>query len=359
MGLLSKKSYVGIDLGTHSIKAVQVDRAGSMWRVTHSAAAPTPPDTIRDGVVVDGPRLSEAIRQMLRNAGITATSAHIAAAGGSVFVRVVPFPIMSEAVLRKSIKYEAGRYVPGSVDDSYVEFEIIGPISETQMNVLIVAAPRDIVESRIDACRNAGLTVESVDIEVFASYRSLLETSPDFVPGDTTVALVDIGASSTNVTVINRGVIEMNRSFPSGGQVLTDELKRKFNLNDEDAELGKSQLDVRQILTPNGAQDNPPLKVIQSQLEDLVREIRRSMNYFQSQQSESGAGRQIEKVYLSGGGANMEGIAEFLTQRLSVDVEARGVFSNPRLLPPEPTYGPGRDIAVASGLALRTYGKDI
>lgn len=359
MGLFSKKSYVGIDLGTHALKAVQVDRSGSLWRVTHTASAPTPPDTIRDGVVADIPRLSEAIRQLLKNGGITATSAHIAAAGGSVFVRPVLFPKMPEAALRKSIKFEAGRYVPGSVEDSYIEFEILGPVNENQMNVLIVAAPKDIVESRIQACVGAGLEVESVDIEVFAAYRSLLETSTDFVPGESTVALVDIGASSTSVSVINKGVFAITRSFPTGGQALSDELKRKFNLNDDDAELGKAQLDVKLLLNPDSVQDNPPLKVISTQLEDMVREIRRSLNYFQSQQNDGGEARQIDKVYLTGGGANMEGLADFLSNRLNVEVEARGIFANPRILPPDPTFGAGREIAVASGLALRSYGKDL
>jgi type IV pilus assembly protein PilM len=358
MGLFSKKSYVGIDLGTHALKAVQMDRSGDMWRITHSAAAPTPPDTIRDGVVVDIPRLSESIRDLLRNGGITATSAHIAAAGGSVFVRPVAFPKMPEAVLRKSIKFEAGRYVPGSVEDSYIEFEILGPISDTQMNVLIVAAPKDIVESRIQAVQGAGLEVESVDIEVFAAYRSLLETSPEYMPEESTVALVDIGAGSTSVSVISKGVFLMNRSFNTGGQALSEELKRKFSLNDEDAELGKSQLDVKQLLKPEGGDDNPPLKTIQPQLEEMVREIRRSMNYFTSQTGEGGEARQIDKVYLTGGGATMEGLAEFLSERLGVEVESRGIFGNPRILPPDPTFGPGRDIAVASGLALRSYGKE-
>ena len=357
MGLFTNKSFVGIDLGTHALKAVQVEKSGNTWRVSHSATVPTPPDCIRDGVVTDQDALADAIRQMLRNGGITASSAHIAAAGGAVFVRVVPFPKMTEAVLRKSIKYEAGRYVPGSVEDSYIEFEIVGPLNETQMNVLIVAAPKDIVESRIKACEAAGLDVESVDIEVFASYRSLLEISPDYDLAESTVAMVDIGASSTSVSVINKGVFAMNRSIPAGGRALTEELKKRFNLSEEDAETGKAQLDVRGILPNSGVDEVPPLKVIQPQLEDLVREIKRSMNYFQSQQSESGEGRQVEKIVLSGGGAKMNGLSEYLAQRLNMEVVAPGVFTNPRILPNGPDAGPGHEVAVASGLALRSFGR--
>jgi type IV pilus assembly protein PilM len=357
MGLFTKRTYVGVDLGTHALKAVQVEKSGNMWRISHAAVAPTPPDCIRDGVVSDQDSLSAALKQMLKNGGISATNAHIAAAGASVFVRVVPFPKMAEAVLRKSIKYEASRYVPGSVEDSYIEFEIIGPINDTQMNVLIVAAPKDIVESRIRACEAAGLEVESVDIEVFAAYRSLIETSPNYDISDSTIALVDIGASSTSVSVINKGVFSMNRAIPSGGRSLTDELKKRFNLEDEDAEEGKAQLDVRGFLPSTGIEETPPLRVIQPQLEDMVREIRRSMNYFQSQQAESGEGSVVDKIVLTGGGAKLTGLSEYLTQRLSMPVESPGVFSNSRILPPEADFGAGEDLAVASGLALRSYGK--
>lgn len=359
MGLFTKRTFVGVDLGTHALKAVQVEKSGNMWRISHAAIAPTPPDCIRDGVVTDQESLAGALKQMLKNAGISATDAHIAAAGGAVFVRVVPFPKMPEAVLRKSIKYEASRYVPGSIEDSYIEFEIVGPINETQMNVLIVAAPKDIVESRIKACEAAGLEVESVDIEVFASYRALVETAPGFDPLESTVALVDIGASSTNVSVINKGVFAMNRSIPTGGRTLTEELKKRFQLNDEDAEEGKAQLDVRGFLPSSGVEESPPLRVIQPQLEDMVREIRRSMNYFTSQQAETGDGRAVDKVLLTGGGASLTGLAEYLTQRLNLPVEAPGVFSNSRILPPTSDVGQGQDLSVASGLALRSYGKPV
>jgi len=141
MGFLKKKAFVGIDLGHHTIKAVQIESTPSGWKVTKSVSAVTPIDCIKDGVVVDPQAMGDAIKIMLRGAGIAATSANIAAAGGSLFVRPVAFPKMSEAALRKSIKFEASRYVPGTVEDSFVEFEILGQINETQMNVLIVAAP--------------------------------------------------------------------------------------------------------------------------------------------------------------------------------------------------------------------------
>ena len=195
-----KKSYVGIDIGHHAIKAVQVDKTSGGWKLGRVGWVRTPADAVKEGVIVDTEAVGAALKQCLREAHITATGANIAVAGGSVVVRTVRIPKMSDATLRKSIKYEAGRYVPSSIEDSYIEFEIIGDVDEMQMDVMIVAAPKDVVESRIKACAEAGLEVDIVDVEPFCAYRSLLENEPSSVFAGKTVALVDIGSSTTSMS---------------------------------------------------------------------------------------------------------------------------------------------------------------
>src|SRR5689334_1410597 len=162
MGLFAKKSSVGIDFGHHTIKAMQLEKAADGWKVTKMATAPTPREAIKDGVITDPSLMGLVLRQMLKEHHISATSAHVAVSGGSVVVRPVRIPKMAEAALRKSMKLEAGRYVPSSADESYVEFEILGDADDAQMDVLVVAAPKDLVETRIKACEEAGLEVESV-----------------------------------------------------------------------------------------------------------------------------------------------------------------------------------------------------
>ena len=163
--LFRKKAYAGVDLGTNSIKVAQIESVGDHWSVTKHAEVPTPVDAVKDGVVVDCDQVAGALKQALRDARINATSAIIGVAGGSVIVRTVRIPRMPEATLRKSIRFEAGRYVPSSVEDSFIEFEILEDAPENQMDVLIVAAPRELVKSRVETCAKAGLEVEIVDIE--------------------------------------------------------------------------------------------------------------------------------------------------------------------------------------------------
>ncbi len=357
MSFFSKKSVVGIDMGHHSIKAVQLERHGQDWKVTKTATVPTPADSIRDGVVIDAQSVTAAIKAMMKEAHMSATTANIAIAGPSVFVRTVKMPKMAEVTLRKSIKFEAGRYVPGSPEDCYIEFEIIGPTEDGQMDVLIVAAPKEIVNSRVEAVEAAGLDVEIVEIEAFSMFRSLIEADKERDYSETTVALVDVGALTTNLSVIADGKFSMTRSIPHGGNVLTDALKGYFKLESADAEAGKAQLDLRELLEDNKPKENPPLRVLQPHIDELVREIRRSLNYFQSQQGEGAQTKQIDAVIVTGGGTKLAGLADYVGHRLSLEVCEAGVFSNPRFVHAGPAEESGLDLAIASGLAMRAGAK--
>ena len=355
MLFMAKKAYVGLDLGHYAIKAVQLERTPGGWKVTRAASVPTPEESIKDGVVVDPTTMGAAIKALLKDAHISAGSAFVAVAGASVVVRTVRIPAMPEATLRKSIKFEAGRYVPTSVADSYIEFEILGPADEeNQMDVLIVAAPKEIVESRIQACQEAGLDVEAVDVEPFAAFRSLVESDEENGWLGGTVALIDIGATNTSMSVVRDGVFSMTRSIPNGGKTLTEALKSYFKLSDEDAESGKRQLDVSDLSDDAKAKENPPLKVLQSHLDDLVREIRRSLNYYQSQQTEAAA-NPVTKVLITGGGSKLPGITQYLSQKLQLPAYSAGVLANSRFIHSGPPEESGLDLAVASGLAMRTH----
>jgi type IV pilus assembly protein PilM len=247
--------------------------------------------------------------------------------------------------------------VPNSPEDSYIEFEILGHVDETQMDVLMVAAPKDIVDSRMQACLQAGLEVDSVDIEAFALYRSLIESDLEHDWSDATIALVDVGASTTSMSVVNKGTFAMTRNLPSGGQALTDALKSFFKLSDEDAEAGKAQLDLKELLEEAKPKENPPLRVVQPQLDDLVREIRRSLNYYQSQQNEAMPVGKVTHVLLSGNAAKMPGLAEYVAHKLSIESLALGVFDNPRFTNGLPFEDSGLGLAVATGLAMRAHAK--
>jgi type IV pilus assembly protein PilM len=354
MGLFAKQSTVGIDFGHHSIKVMQLEKVSDGWKVVKLASAPTPREAMKDGVIVDTSLMGLVLKQLLKEQHISATSAHIAVSGGSVVVRQVRMAKMAEAALRKSMKFEAGRYVPSSADDSYVEFEILGDADESQMDVLIVAAPKDIVETRLQACEQAGLEVESVDIEAFAIYRSVVEADPSRDWSGKTIAIIDVGATTTNVSVVPNGLFAMSRTIPNGGQMLTEALKNYFKLSDEDAESGKAQLDFRELTNDVVPRENPPLRVLQPHVDDLVREIRRSLNYYQSQQQDAKTSS-VDALLITGGGAKLAGLTEYIGHKLGIETTSLDVYQNPRFL--HSSEGSGIDLSVASGLAMRAFGR--
>lgn len=352
------KSLIGLDIGHHSIKAVTIERTGNGWRVAKTGSVPTPPDSVKDGVVIDQASVGDAIKSLMRESRIGATGAIIAVSGGTVVCRIVRIPKMPEATLRKSIKFEASRYVPNSADDSYIEFEIVGYSDDGQMDVLIVAAPRDIVESRVLACVAAGLDVEIVDIGAFAAYRSLVEADQLQNYGETTIALVDIGSTTTNMSVVECGVFTMTRTITQGGQTLTDALKQYFKLSEQDAESGKAQLDITELVNDKAPKENPPLRVIQPHLDELVREIRRSLNYYQSQQKEGTQANSISQILLCGGSAALTGMPEYISHKLGIPATAVKLYGNPRISGNEPERPSAQyDLAVAAGLAMRAHAK--
>jgi len=358
LNMFRKKSFIGLDLGYNSIKAVQVERTAGGWKLSRVHTTPTPSDSIKDHVVVDPAAVAAAIRNLMRTARLSATSAVIGVAGGSVIVRNVRIPKMAEATLRKSIKFEAGRYVPSSIEDSFIEFEILGDAGDNQMDVLIVASPREIVESRVRACEMAGLEVEIVDIDAFAMYRALVEAAPDNDLADSTIALVDIGATTTNVSVVSKGVFSMTRSIPQAGHTLTEALKTYFRLSDEDAETGKAQLDLSTLIDDTKVIENPPLRVMQPHVDDLIREVRRSLNYYHQQQTENGTPNPVTHLIVSGGGSKMTGLQEYFAHKLGLEVSRIGVLDNPRFVYAG-TEEPGDclELSVASGLAMRAFAK--
>lgn len=174
--LFGKETVVGIDIGSSCIKAVQIEPTAHGWELVNAAVMPTRPEAIKECVIFNVADVAADIKTMLKNAGIKANGAICAISGPQVIVRQVQFPKMPEAMLRKSVKYEASKHISSSMEDSVVEFQILGDVPDSNMmNVMLVAAPRDVVFSRVSALEAAGLEPVVVDVEAFSIIRSFIE----------------------------------------------------------------------------------------------------------------------------------------------------------------------------------------
>lgn len=347
--LFGKETIVGLDIGSRQIKVIAAEPiGGDRWRIVRADCCPTPPDAIKDGIVVEREATAAAIRSLLLNATLThASGAVVAVAGPGVIVRQVQLPKMSEAALRKSVRYEAAKYISTSVDDCCVEFEILGPSPDydDKMDVMLVAAPLEMIGSRLASLELAGLEPIAVDFEAFAVQRALIDLSPTAPGAGVSIAVLTIGASASELSIVCNGHFTLTRSIAIGGDSITNGVKHSQKVSFDEAEGIKRGVDMSSLLKPEEHREGAELaKSVQPIIDEILREVRRSINYFKSQFVEgsislpntnettddaSGLG-QVGKMVITGGGALLVGLERYMAARLGMTVEIWNSFENPR-----------------------------
>lgn len=361
-GVFNKQSVIGLDLGSYAIKAVQVEPTRTGWRLLQIAQCPTPADAIRDGVIVQPQEVAEAIKRLLRENAFRASAAITAIAGASVIVRQVTLPKMTEAMLRKTIRYEASKYVSTSIEDSYVGFEILGDMehvpaegeqeenAEKQMQVLLVVAPREMVDAQIRTMELAGLEALAIEVEAFALYRALFEINKVAIAKleGHPAAIIDIGASYTNLYIASGDGFFLTRNIPIAGDAFTQTTQNVLRCSWAEAERFKRTVDFRQLLKRRSTrsrasagdeesaqehvsneQEEAVLRALQAQTDELLREVRRSLHYYQSQFPEGSPQGQVTSLVITGGSSQLGGFAEYASARLGLEVEPGDPFNNP------------------------------
>lgn len=360
-GVFNKQGVVGLDLGSYMMKAVQVEPTRTGWRLLQIAQCPTPADAIRDGVIVQPQEVAEATKRLLRENAFRASAAVTAIAGAPVIVRQVTLPKMTEAMLRKTIRYEASKYVSTSIEDSYIGFEILGDVehapaegeqtesAEKQMQVLLAVAPREMVDAQIRTLEMAGLEVLAIEVEAFALYRALFEINRVAMAKleGRPAAIVDIGASCTNLYIVSGDGFFLTRNIPIAGDAFTQTAQNVLHCSWSEAERFKRTIDFRQLLkrrsarsrapgdeessqeNASGAQEEAVLRALQGQVDELLREVRRSLHYYQSQFPEGSPQGQVTSLVITGGSSQLGGFAEYASARLGLEVEPGDPFNNP------------------------------
>lgn len=330
--LFGKEIVIGVDIGSAHIKAVQVEAHRDSFRVTRAAQQRTPPNTVRDGIVTDREAVAGAIRQMIKAAGIVATGAVIAVSGPTVSVRQIRVPKMTELALQKSARFEAAKYISANVEESYLAFDILGAVQEddNQMEVMLVAAPREMLDSRMDALERAGLEAIAVDLEAFALQRSIVDCNRRMFEDGQLRALVDIGAAHTEVSLLAGASFALTRSIPIAGDTFTDALKNQLRVDIAEAERRKTELDLTLLMSGGGDPEMmETVKSVQSVMDELLREIRRSVNFYQSQLPEGSVAQPLTEILLAGGSAQMGGLPSYISARLGTPSRLADPFESP------------------------------
>lgn len=314
------KKIVGLDIGSSSIKLAEVINSSHGYVLNQFLQIPLPKGIIIEGILADAQALSSTIKELFKKSGLRRQGIATSLSGNSVIIKKVTFAQMEETELRDLIKDEGGKYLPfDNMDDVNYDFQILGDneFNSNQMDVIIVAAKKDIVNSYLDALTSAGLNVMIMDVDSFA-LETMYEANYQY-ENDEIVVLVNIGASITNINVIKSGMSIFTRDFTLGGNSITEALQGKYNITFDEAEKNKIE-----CLSDNQQDDEELKNSILDFAEPICSEIERSIDYFRS----TFGGENIKHIFLSGGSARISGLPETLSQRLNIETEIINPFFN-------------------------------
>ncbi|MCX8069583.1 MAG: pilus assembly protein PilM, partial [Thermodesulfovibrionales bacterium] len=270
-------------------------------------------------IIEDKGAASQALTELLQKNKIKSTNAIISVSGhSSVIIKRITIPKMKEEDLSNSIKFEAEQYIPFDINDVNIDFQILGDTHEgsDQMDVILIAVKKSVVKDYLDVVENAGLVPVLVDLPHFAM-SNIFEHSYGLFENET-IALINIGANSTNINIIRNGMPLFTRDTPIGSIVHSEALMQEYNVTIQDAERLKKGLSVEDVPPENATY------TIISSSEEIFSDIQRSMDFFRSSVSEE----DIVKVFLSGSVAMTKGFASAMAERLLVPVEPINPFNN-------------------------------
>lgn len=315
-----KKDAVAFDIGSNSIKVVQMHKAKKGWELQKMGIAELPPEAIVDGSIIDSITVTNTIKDLVKEHGIKLKDAVSSLTGHSVIIKKVNFPAMTEDELAESIHWEAEQYIPFPVTDVNIDFQILGTDSEGrgQMEVMLVAVKKDVINDYTNVIKEAGLNPVVIDVDSFA-LENMMEINYPVAPGEN-IAMVNIGASITSISIIFGGLTVFTRSIPMGGNQFTEEIQRQFNLSFKDAEALKTGKD-----TTHAAEAGEALpQVIEGVSTNLAFEVKRSLDFFLG----GSHGSYINKIFLSGGSSKTAGLQQIMQEKTDMPVEIADPFKN-------------------------------
>ncbi|MFA4829980.1 MAG: type IV pilus assembly protein PilM, partial [Thermodesulfovibrionales bacterium] len=291
--IFGAKGSIGLDIGSSYFKVVQLKDTKKGYELELFDMLPIAPEIIVDGAIIDSLRLVDALKELIKKSRIKTKNAVIGVSGhASVIIKRISLPEMSEEDLAESIKFEAEQYVPFDIEDVNLDFQILGPREEPgQMDVILVAVKKDIINEYVTVVKEAGLNPLVVDVDAFA-LENMYEVNYEIEP-NRNVALVNIGASTINMNILKGGVSVFTRDSSLGSNLHTEALQKAFEVTYENAERLKRGEPVE------GVAPEDAYATIISASEDIISEIARSLDYYKS----TTLHEDINEVILSGGGA--------------------------------------------------------
>jgi len=358
--LLGGKSSVGgLDLGSNTVKLAQIAKTPTGFQLSKLAVGPTPAQAFKDGIIVDARLLADKVRELILNNKLNISRVVGAVYGQSVVIRPINMTQMTARELQHAIRFEAERYLPYPVAEANISGLVLrGEVEgeDKTMEVLLVAAPNDLVKNTQDVIKMAVLEPHAIDIEPFALVRSLqLTIDPEIF--QKTVALINMGATFTGISIFKGGVLRHHRTVTVAGNSFTKAIGQSLNLSFEEAEKikkDKGAIRLEKDSTPVAPTTMRIFNVIVPVLTELITEIQRSFDYYRSRYR----GESVDHVVLSGGTALFKNMDAYINNELGIPCMMADPLKNISLgdivgLSSDEIREMSPSLMVAVGLAMR------
>lgn len=343
------KSVLGLDIGAKYIKYVEISSlGGGRYHLVGVGMAPSPVKGISSEANIDQEALAITIKKLLKDGGVKTSVVNVALPEAHVFTRIVQVPPLSERELASAIKWEAEQYIPLPLEEVQMDFSIVGESKDSEGNkkldVLLVAAPKTIIERYSKILDKCDLEVEAMETEIISASRALLPATNVGKP--LTAMVINMGAKTTDLSILKNGVIAFTRSVPTGGESFTKVLAQDFGFPFPQAEEYKKTYGLEK--------DKLEGKVYRSLLPlftVIVEEIKRSITFFQNKFPDE----MISTIILSGGSAKLPGLVAALVDAIGVETQVGTPWTRIEKDPARfaRLEEEGSVFVVAAGLAMR------
>ena len=343
-------AVLGIDISTAAIKLLELSQSGARYKVESYAVAPLPQDAVVEKNIANIDVIANAIKMAIKQSGTRNKQACVAVAGSSVMTKIISMSAsLTEDEMEEQILVEADQYVPYSLDEVNLDFDVQGETEHNpeMVDVLLAASRSENVEDRVEALEKAGLKANIVDVEAFAmenAFSLLSDQLPDAIENQT-IAIADIGATVSTLNILHDSRTVYTREQGFGGKQLTDEIQRRYGLSYEEAGLAKRH---------GGLPDSYITDVLDPFKKAIVQQIARSLQFFVS----SSANRGIDCIVLAGGCASIPGLEKLVKQELGTAAYVANPFINMALsnkVKPQSLSNDAPAMMTACGLALRSF----
>lgn len=349
LGKKPKITVLGLDISSTTVKLLELSRSGERYRVESYGVASLPVDAVIEKNVNDVAGVAKAITQVVNQSKTKVKFVSAAVAGSSVITKLVDMPEgLNDDAMEAQLAVEADQYIPYPLEEVAIDFEVQGPSLDTENydSVLIAACRRETIEARVEAIEEAGLEAKIIDVEAYAMERAftLIEHQLDLEP-DNTVAVVDIGATMTTLSVLHQGQTIYTREQLFGGKQLTDEIMRRYGLPLEEAGLAKKQ---------GGLPDDYEPEVLEPFKDAVVQQVARSLQFFFS----SSQYNDVDYIILAGGVASMQGLDTLVQDKLGTPATVANPFAEMSIsskVDAVALAGDAPAMMIACGLAMRSF----